>query len=148
MPVDIANYARQMHIGPECRWGVFLVEGKECEAFDIQNILKSVPEIRNTDFIASMEEDCVAVIRRLEDKDGEQYSHVFAEVLTNAVQRELKKRIRTSYGTLATSCLLYTSGASWMCYFRALQKGDINKVVPIDKSSTVLTILLALIFLL
>ncbi len=38
-----------------------------------------------------MEEDCVAVIRRLEDKDGEQYSHVFAEVLTNAVQRELKK---------------------------------------------------------
>ena len=103
MQVDIANYARQMHIGPECRWGVFLVEGKECEAFDIQNILKSVPEIRNTDFIASMEEDCVAVIRRLEDKDGEQYSHVFAEVLTNAVQRELKKRIRTSYGTLATS---------------------------------------------
>ena len=62
-----------------------------------------MPEIRNTDFIASMEEDCVAVIRRLEDKDGEQYSHVFAEVLTNAVQRELKKRIRTSYGTLATS---------------------------------------------
>ena len=39
------------------------------------------------------------------------------------------------------------TGASWICYFHALQKGDINKVVPIDKSSTVLTILLALIFL-
>lgn len=39
------------------------------------------------------------------------------------------------------------TGASWLCYFRALQAGDINKVVPIDKSSTVLTILLALIFL-
>ena len=39
------------------------------------------------------------------------------------------------------------SGASWICYFHALQKGDVNKVVPIDKSSTVLTILLALIFL-
>ena len=39
------------------------------------------------------------------------------------------------------------TGASWLCYFRALQKGDINKVVPIDKSSTALTILLALIFL-
>ena len=35
------------------------------------------------------------------------------------------------------------TGASWLCYFRALQLGDINKVVPIDKSSTVLTILLA-----
>ena len=39
------------------------------------------------------------------------------------------------------------TGASWLCYFRALQLGDINKVAPIDKSSTVLTILLALIFL-
>lgn len=39
------------------------------------------------------------------------------------------------------------TGASWLCYFRALQTGDINKVVPIDKLSTVLTILLALLFL-
>lgn len=39
------------------------------------------------------------------------------------------------------------TGASWLCYFKALQSGDINKVVPIDKSSTVLTIILALIFL-
>ena len=38
------------------------------------------------------------------------------------------------------------TGASWLCYFRALQIGDINKVVPIDKSSTVLTILLGLSF--
>lgn len=39
------------------------------------------------------------------------------------------------------------TGGSWLCYFRALQQGDVNKVVPIDKSSTILTILLALIFL-
>ncbi len=39
------------------------------------------------------------------------------------------------------------TGISWLCYFKALQLGDINKVVPIDKSSTVLTIILALIFL-
>lgn len=39
------------------------------------------------------------------------------------------------------------TGASWLCYFRAQQQGDVNKVVPIDKSSTILTILLALIFL-
>ncbi len=38
------------------------------------------------------------------------------------------------------------TGASWLCYFKALQLGDINKVVPIDKSSTVLTIILAFIF--
>ena len=32
------------------------------------------------------------------------------------------------------------TGASWLCYFHALQAGDVNKVVPIDKSSTILTI--------
>ena len=39
------------------------------------------------------------------------------------------------------------TGASWLCYFKALQMGDINKVVPIDKSSAVLTILLAFLLL-
>lgn len=40
-----------------------------------------------------------------------------------------------------------STGASWLCYFKALQIGDINKVVPIDKSSVLLTILLAFLFL-
>ena len=38
------------------------------------------------------------------------------------------------------------TGASWICYFKALSIGDVNKVVPIDKSSTVLTVLFAMIF--
>ena len=55
-----------------------------------------------------------------------------------------------SVGTKAWIFLILSgiaTGISWLCYFRALQLGDINKVVPIDKSSTVLTIVLALIFL-
>ena len=39
------------------------------------------------------------------------------------------------------------TGASWLCYYKAIQIGEVSKVVPIDKSSTVLTIVLALIFL-
>ena len=39
------------------------------------------------------------------------------------------------------------TGASWLCYFKALQLGDVNKVTPIDKSSTILTMLIAFIFL-
>ena len=39
----------------------------------------------------------------------------------------------------------FATGASWICYFKALSMGDINKVVPIDKSSTILTVLLAII---
>ena len=38
------------------------------------------------------------------------------------------------------------TGASWLCYFKALSMGDVNKVVPIDKSSTILTVILAIIF--
>lgn len=53
--------------------------------------------------------------------------------------------------TLRTITFLILSGlatgASWLCYFRALQLGDVNKVTPIDKSSTVLTIILAFILL-
>ena len=39
------------------------------------------------------------------------------------------------------------TGASWLCYYRALQVGEVSKVVPIDKSSVILTILLAFLFL-
>ena len=39
----------------------------------------------------------------------------------------------------------FATGASWICYFKALSMGDINKVVPIDKSSTILTVLLAIL---
>ena len=58
-----------------------------------------------------------------------------------------------SLGAVSSKTLVFlvlsglATGASWLCYFRALSKGDINKVVPIDKSSTVLTIILAVIFL-
>ena len=41
----------------------------------------------------------------------------------------------------------FATGASWLCYFKALQLGDINKVVPVDKSSIILTIIFAFLFL-
>ena len=56
-------------------------------------------------------------------------------------------------GTIGGKTLLFlilsgiATGASWLCYFKALQLGDINKVVPVDKSSVILTMLLAFIFL-
>ena len=59
-----------------------------------------------------------------------------------------------SQGTITeipTSSLVFlilsglATGASWICYFKALSMGDVNKVVPIDTSSTVLTVLLAII---
>ena len=56
-------------------------------------------------------------------------------------------------GAISTYNLLFlvlsggASGASWLCYFKALQLGDVNKVTPVDKSSTLLTILFAFMFL-
>lgn len=40
----------------------------------------------------------------------------------------------------------FATGASWLCFFKALQLGDVNKVIPVDKSSTVLTLIFAFCF--
>ncbi|HHU90424.1 MAG TPA: EamA family transporter [Clostridiaceae bacterium] len=41
----------------------------------------------------------------------------------------------------------FATGASWLCYYRALQIGEVSKVVPIDKMSVVITLILAFVFL-
>lgn len=56
-------------------------------------------------------------------------------------------------GSISSKTLIFlilsglATGGSWLCYFKALQIGDVNKVTPVDKSSTVLTMLLAFIIL-
>ena len=60
-------------------------------------------------------------------------------------------RTYTPLGQLETRSLVFlilsglATGASWICYFKALSLGNVNQVVPVDKSSTVLTVLLAII---
>ena len=72
---------------------------------------------------------------------------IFAWIMVFVVgsQDQIRNMDRTTLLFLILSGL--STGASWLCYFKALQIGDINKVVPIDKSSTVLTILLAFLLL-
>lgn len=58
-------------------------------------------------------------------------------------QQTIKEIASVSWIFLVLSGL--ATGASWMCYFKALSIGDVNKVVPIDKSSTILSVLLAIL---
>lgn len=64
--------------------------------------------------------------------------------LTNA-QHDVADISRKSWIFLILSGL--ATGASWLCYYRALQIGEVSKVVPIDKLSVVITLILAFIFL-
>ncbi len=64
--------------------------------------------------------------------------------ITNA-QSGIGEISRKSWIFLIMSGL--ATGASWLCYYRALQIGDVSKVVPIDKLSIVITLLLAFVFL-
>jgi len=64
--------------------------------------------------------------------------------LTNA-QSGLSQISRKSWIFLILSGL--ATGASWLCYYRALQMGEASKVVPIDKLSVVITLILAFVFL-
>ena len=66
-------------------------------------------------------------------------------VLVVGSQWTLNEISSKSYMFLVLSGI--ATGASWLCYFKALQIGDVNKVVPIDKSSTILTMILAFIIL-
>lgn len=60
---------------------------------------------------------------------------------------------QASLGTLSSGTWLFlvlsglATGASWLCYFRALQLADVNQVTPVDKSSIVLTVLFAIVLL-
>ncbi len=62
------------------------------------------------------------------------------QAMKTITQIDLKSFVFLVLSGLAT-------GASWICYFKALSIGDVNKVVPIDKSSTILTVLLTIILL-
>ncbi len=62
-------------------------------------------------------------------------------VFLTGVQGETAALSSRNYTFLILSGL--STGVSWLCYFKALQLGDVNKVAPIDKSSTILTMLLA-----
>lgn len=64
--------------------------------------------------------------------------------LTNA-QNGITEISRKSWLFLILSGL--ATGASWLCYYKALQMGDVSKVVPIDKLSVVITLVLAYVFL-
>lgn len=64
--------------------------------------------------------------------------------LTN-VQGGITDISRKSWMFLIVSGL--ATGASWLCYYKALQLGDVSKVVPIDKLSVVITLVLAFVFL-
>lgn len=66
-------------------------------------------------------------------------------VFLTGAQSGMGKISRRSWGFLILSGV--ATGASWLCYYRALQMGDASKVVPIDKLSVVLTLVLAFVFL-
>ena len=66
-------------------------------------------------------------------------------VLVVGSQRDIRYIQAETWVLLVLSGL--ATGGSWLCFFRALKLGDVNKVVPIDKSSTVLTMLLAFVLL-
>lgn len=64
--------------------------------------------------------------------------------ITNA-QGGINEISRKSWIFLALSGL--ATGASWLCYYKAIQLGDVSKVVPIDKLSVIFTLVMAFVFL-
>ena len=69
----------------------------------------------------------------------------WAMVFITNTQSGLSQISRKSWTFLILSGI--ATGASWLCYYKAIQLGDVSKVVPIDKLSVVVTLILAFVFL-
>lgn len=69
----------------------------------------------------------------------------WAMVFITSAQTGLSQISRKSWIFLILSGI--ATGASWLCYYKAIQLGDVSKVVPIDKLSVVVTLILAFVFL-
>ena len=132
LPMDIAGYAKQMHVDTGCRWTVFLVEGRGCEAADIQMILKNILANRTMDFVAPMEEHTVAVLRSMKEGEGREEMEELAHVFVDTVSAETLARIRTSCGTPAKT--LREASRSYKEAKMALEVAEI-----FDSSRTVIT---------
>ena len=132
LPMDIAGYAKQMHVDTGCRWTVFLVEGRGCEAADIQMILKNILANRTMDFVAPMEEHTVAVLRSMKEGESREEMEELAHVFVDTVSAETLARIRTSCGTPAKT--LREASRSYKEAKMALEVAEI-----FDSSRTVIT---------
>ena len=77
--------------------------------------------------------------------DGRCAHHGLGMVFLTGGQSGLSSIGKKSWIFLILSGL--ATGASWLCYYKALQMGDASKVVPIDKMSVVITLILAFVFL-
>ena len=69
----------------------------------------------------------------------------WAMVFITSAQSGLSQISRKSWIFLILSGI--ATGASWLCYYKAIQLGDVSKVVPVDKLSVVITLILAFVFL-
>ena len=78
------------------------------------------------------------------------YTTVDSIVVGNYVGKEALAAVGTTSPIINTIIGFFSglaTGASWLCYYRALQIGDASKVVPVDKLSVVITLVLAFVFL-
>ena len=78
-------------------------------------------------------------------QNGCRCNHGMGDGFLTNTQSGLSEISRKSWIFLILSGL--ATGASWLCYYKALQMGDASKVVPVDKLSVVITLILAFVFL-
>lgn len=103
LPMDIVHYTKQMHIDPDSRWGVLLVESTGCESYDLQMILKHILAGRTNDFITIMEEHRAVVVHRLEGHNDPVEVDNLAHTLADTVSSEALCRVCIASGTVANS---------------------------------------------
>ena len=127
--VDIYNKARKMRINVEVPRVVYLVEAKADGEHEIQEILKSLFTPQTGDFVTSVDEKNIIVIKQLENKDNSEEVENIAKMIGDMINTEAMIQVKVSYGTVVGELKEVSKS-----YKEAKMALDVGKIFYADKS--------------
>lgn len=126
--VDIYNKARKMRINVEVPRVVYLVEAKADGEHEIQEILKSLFTPQTGDFVTSVDEKNIIVIKQLDNKDNSEEVENIARMIGDMINTEAMMQVKVSYGTVVGELKEVSKS-----YKEAKMALDVGKIFYADK---------------
>ncbi len=98
--VDIYNRAKRLHITDQQSRVVYLVEAQDDDDLSMDELMKEMFSAQNGDFVTSVDENCIILIKALEEKADEEYLERIARTIVDMANTEAMINVRVSFGTV------------------------------------------------
>lgn len=127
--VDIYNRAKKMHINVEVPRVVFLIEAKADANNEVPEILKSLFTAQTGDFVTSVDEKNIILIKQLENRQGLEEVESIARMIGDMINTEAMMQVKVSYGTIVNELKEVSKS-----YKEAKMALDVGKIFYADKA--------------